>query len=88
VQYTVTVQTPQYRVGSVSSLLATPVSSTDASQGPTMPQLISNLATVGRDTTPANVSHYNTLPVFDVFASVQNRDLGGAAADVQQVLDQ
>ena len=29
VQYTVTVQTPQYRVGSVSSLLATPVSSTD-----------------------------------------------------------
>jgi multidrug efflux pump subunit AcrB len=88
VQYTVTVQTPQYRVGSVPSLLATPVSSTDPSQGPAMPQLISNLATVGRDTTPVNVSHYNTLPVFDVFASVQSRDLGGAAADVQRVLNQ
>jgi multidrug efflux pump subunit AcrB len=87
VQYTVTVQTPQYRVNSVASLLATPVSSTNVSQGQAMPQLMSNLATVGRDTTPANVSHYNTLPVFNVFASVQDRDLGGAVSDIQRILN-
>jgi multidrug efflux pump subunit AcrB len=63
------------------------VSSTNPSQGPSTPQLLSNLATVGHDTTPANLSHYNTLPVFDLFANTQDRDLGGTAADVQRVLN-
>ncbi|MCW3094656.1 MAG: Cation/multidrug efflux pump [Chthonomonadaceae bacterium] len=86
VQYIVTVQTPQYKVNSVASLLSTPVSSTDISGSHATPQLLSNMATVGRDTTPMVVSHYNTLPVFDVFASVQGRDLGGTAGDIQPIL--
>jgi multidrug efflux pump subunit AcrB len=31
------------------------------------------------------VSHYNVQPVIDVYASVQGRDLGGAASDIAQI---
>jgi multidrug efflux pump subunit AcrB len=54
--------------------------------GSPQPELLSALASVGRDTTPQIVNTYNTLPVFDVFASVENRDLGGATRDVEQLL--
>jgi multidrug efflux pump subunit AcrB len=87
VQYVVTVQTPQYRVNNVGALLSMPVSSNASATGDATPQLLSNLATVGRDTTPSVVSHYNTLPVYDVFASVQDRDLGGAVSDIQRTLN-
>src|SRR5262249_29928758 len=33
------------------------------------------------------VSHYNVQTVFEVYASVQGRDLGGVSADVQRVVD-
>jgi len=33
------------------------------------------------------VSHYNTQPVIDIFGSVQNRDLGGVAREIQPILD-
>ena len=37
---------------------------------------------------PVTVSHYNALPVMDIFANVQQRDLGGVAADVEKVIKQ
>ena len=67
--------------------MATPVSIPSATQGgPAIPQFLSNLATVHRDTTPAIVSAYQILPVFDVFASVENRDLGSATSDIQKIV--
>jgi multidrug efflux pump subunit AcrB len=86
VQYTVTVQTPQYKVNSLPALLAMPVSTPDPTQGQSTPQLLANLAATGRDTTPAVISHYNITPVYDIFASVENRDLGGAGADIRRIL--
>jgi multidrug efflux pump subunit AcrB len=88
VQYNVQVQTPQYRVNSVDALLGTPVATSSSPQGGPTPQLLSNLATTGRVITPAIVSHINTQPAFDVFASVENRDLGGAARDIRGILGQ
>jgi len=32
------------------------------------------------------ISHYNVQPVYDVYANVQGRDLGGVTADVQSIL--
>ncbi|MBI4875572.1 MAG: efflux RND transporter permease subunit [Acidobacteria bacterium] len=49
-------------------------------------QLLSNLATVERDRAILIVNHYNVQPVFDVYASVDQRDLGGVTADVQKIL--
>jgi multidrug efflux pump subunit AcrB len=50
------------------------------------PQVLANLATVQPGVTPVVVSHYNTQPVMDVYASVQGRDLGGVASDTRAVL--
>ena len=49
-------------------------------------QLLSNLVTVQRDFVPVIVNHYNVLPVFDVYANVDRRDLGGVGADVRKIM--
>jgi multidrug efflux pump subunit AcrB len=85
-EYTVAVQTPQYQVADIDSLLSMPISSVTQASGQVTPELLGGIATIGRDTTPEVVSSYNILPSFDVFASVENRDLGGATRDVQKLL--
>src|SRR5438105_2238381 len=50
------------------------------------PQLLSNLVTMRRTFSPANVSHYDVQPVFDVYANVQGRDLAAVATDVQRIV--
>jgi multidrug efflux pump subunit AcrB len=35
----------------------------------------------------ASINHYTVQPIIDVQASVHGRDLGGASADVQQIID-
>jgi len=49
-------------------------------------QLLSNLVTVHRDYSPVIVNHYNVLPVFDVYANVDRRDLGGVGAEVRKIM--
>ncbi len=84
VTYSVAVQTPEYRVDSLQALMNTPM---NAAHAPA-PQVLANLATVRPAVTPVLVSHYNTQPVMDVYASVQGRDLGGLAKDTRAVLKQ
>jgi multidrug efflux pump subunit AcrB len=82
VDYPVAVMTPQFRVDSTSELLRTPIRA--GTQGGA--QLIANLGTLERDFTPSVVNHYNVQPVYDVYANVQDRDLGGVSADVDRAL--
>jgi multidrug efflux pump subunit AcrB len=49
-------------------------------------QLLSNLVTVQRDYVPVIVNHYNVLPVFDVYANVDRRDLGGIGTEVRKIM--
>jgi multidrug efflux pump subunit AcrB len=84
VEYQVAVQTPQYQVSSIDELLRTPVSSTV--NGPT--QLLGNLVQVTPNSQFAVVSHYNIRPVIDVFVSVEGRDLGSIATQVDKLVDQ
>jgi multidrug efflux pump subunit AcrB len=51
------------------------------------PQLLSNLASFRRTVSDGVVNHFNVQPVYEVYADVQGRDLGGVAADVQRVVD-
>lgn len=83
VSYGVQVMTPQYRINSIDALQRTPISTTTSQ----MPQLLSNLATVQRSQSPANVSHYNVQPTIDILASVQDRDLAGVGSEVDKILD-
>ncbi|HEY6989405.1 MAG TPA: efflux RND transporter permease subunit [Bryobacteraceae bacterium] len=49
-------------------------------------QLLSNLVSVQREYAPVIVNHYNVWPVFDVYANVARRDLGGVAAQVKRIM--
>ncbi|MBV9305701.1 MAG: efflux RND transporter permease subunit, partial [Acidobacteriaceae bacterium] len=49
-------------------------------------QLLSNLVSVQRAYTPVIVNHYNVWPVFDVYANVDRRDLGGVGAEVRKIM--
>jgi multidrug efflux pump subunit AcrB len=77
--------------GAVASGPALPQGTTTgmatAPNPPAPPQLLSNLVTMGRALSPANVSHYDVQPIFDVYANVQGRDLAAVAADVQRIID-
>ncbi|MBS1790090.1 MAG: efflux RND transporter permease subunit [Acidobacteria bacterium] len=84
VSYFVTVQTPQYKVDSVDAIQSTPVTGGAAPA----PQLLSNLASFERRTTTAVVNHYNVQPLFDIYANVQGRDLGGVATEIDKVMDE
>jgi multidrug efflux pump subunit AcrB len=82
VSYIVAVQTPQHLIDSVEKLQSTPITSPGGSGA----QLLRNLATVGRSTTMANISHFNVQPVIDIYANVQDRDLGGVANDIDRII--
>jgi CzcA family heavy metal efflux pump len=84
VTYPLAVMTPQYKMDSLQALMNTPVS---AGAG-TSQEILANVATVAPTMNPAVVSHFNVLPVVDVYASVAGRDLGGVADDTQKILAQ
>lgn len=82
VVYSITAQTPQYRLDSPDALLNTPLTA----PGQPNPQLLSNIATITHSTDPLVISHYNIQPTYDIYSGTQNRDLGGVASDINQVI--
>ncbi len=54
---------------------------------PTQTQLLSNLATIDHGVATEIVNHYNVQPVFDVYANVDRRDLGGVTSQVQEIMN-
>jgi CzcA family heavy metal efflux pump len=84
VTYPIAIQSPQYRMTSIQALMNTPV--TGAAGFQTTPQVLGNLALLTPVARPAVVNHYNVLPVIDVYASTQGRDLGGVASDIMKAL--
>jgi multidrug efflux pump subunit AcrB len=85
IPYYLAVQTPEHKVNSLNALGNTPVSTSLAASGQTVPGMLSNVATLKRDTVATNSNQTNIQPVFDVYASVQGRDLGSVAADINKV---
>ncbi|MGY3229250.1 multidrug efflux pump subunit AcrB [Luteibacter sp. HA06] len=82
VSYAIVAATPQYLMDSMADLKALPV--TSAGDGAT--QILGGVASFSRGPSDAVVSHYNIMPAYDIYASIQGRDLGGVASDVQTVL--
>jgi multidrug efflux pump subunit AcrB len=84
--YYIAVQTPEHEISSVNDLDNTPVSTGISTTGDPVPGLLSNVATLKRDSLPTNSNQTNIQPVFDVYASVQDRDLGGVARDINKAV--
>ena len=53
-----------------------------------MPNLLGNVATAQRVPVQSVYNHSNIQPVYDVYASVQDRDLGSTAAAIQKVVQE
>ncbi len=85
VQYTVAVQTPQWRIDSVDALERIPLT---AGPSTAPPQLLANVATVSRDVGPTNLTHYNIARSLDVQVGVDGIDLGSVASPVQRIVDE
>lgn len=84
VNYSVLLQTPQYKVDSLAALARTPLASPRGAD--LEPQLLGNLATIGQDVSPAVIQHYSVQRVIDVNAGVHGRDLGSASAAVERAI--
>src|SRR6266581_3125674 len=84
IPYYLAVQTPERLVNSLNALGNTPVSTSLAVSGQIVPGMLGNVATFKRDTIATNSNQTNIQPVFDVYASVQGRDLGSVAAEINK----
>src|SRR6201981_4097450 len=86
IPYYIAVQTPERLVSSLNDIGNTPVSTTLASNGPPIPGLLSNVATLKRDSVPTNLNQTNIQPVYDIYTSVQGRDLGSVSSDIGKIV--
>jgi len=82
-QYSVVAQSPQAQLDSINALATTPITSGPASGNS---QLLANIATFHRGTSPAVVSHYNATSVIDVYGNAQGADLGFISTEVNKIV--
>jgi len=77
---------PEHAMDSLAALNSIPINASQPGEGDG--QLLANLATVLRTNGPPVFSHYNVMPVIDVFGGVSGRDLGGLLRDIQPLIAQ
>ena len=77
--YPLAVQTPQYRITTMDELENTPIRA-----GVGAPQMLSNLVSMSPSTRAATASHYNAQPMINLYASVDGRDLGAVATEIER----
>jgi multidrug efflux pump subunit AcrB len=82
--YLVAAQTPQIRLNTVEKIGNTPILVKNGGQT----QLLSNLAAVSHSTQPVVANHRDVQPVFDVYANVQDSDLGSVESRIEHVVKQ
>ncbi len=82
VSYPIVVQSPQQHVDSLPGIAGIPVTAGKAGDM----QVLGALGTVTREDADAVVSHYAIQPSLDLYATTQDRDLGGVAHDIQALL--
>jgi multidrug efflux pump subunit AcrB len=80
--YLVAAQTPQIRLNTVEKVGNTPIPVKNGGQT----QLLSNLASVTHSIQPVVANHRDVQPVFDVYANVQDSDLGSVESKIEDVV--
>jgi CzcA family heavy metal efflux pump len=83
VEYSLVAQTPQYNMSSVGDLDNVPITSL----GERHPEILGDVTSTSRRAEMADVSHYNIARAIDIFGNVQDRDLGGVAADINRIVE-
>ncbi|HSS07537.1 MAG TPA: efflux RND transporter permease subunit, partial [Rhodanobacteraceae bacterium] len=83
VSYPIVMQTPQYRLDSLSALANRPI---NGSTGAASQQVLGGIANFTRATGNALYSQYDIQSMVQINATAQDRDLGAVAADIRKVL--
>lgn len=86
VQYLVSARVPEHPMDSLAALNSIPVKAGQPDKN--VPQILANIATSERTSTSPIFSHYNVMPVIDIFGGVSGRDLGGVLRDIKPVVEQ
>jgi multidrug efflux pump subunit AcrB len=83
VNYSLIAQSPQYTISNLDDLENVSIT------GPAAPQaeILGDVASTTRGAGMAVVTHYNIQRTIDLYGSVQGRDLGGVATDVNRIID-
>jgi multidrug efflux pump subunit AcrB len=84
IQYLVNARTPEYQTTTLSELNSIPLSASKPGTG--NGEILSNVATTTRVSSQPIYSHYNVIPVVDVFGGVGGRDLGGVLSDIKPII--
>jgi multidrug efflux pump subunit AcrB len=84
----VNMQTPQSELTSLNQLETIPIDKGDDDPKAASSQILGALSRITQIGSPQLVSHYDMLPVIDIYASTQRRDLGDVNDAVQHVVEQ
>jgi multidrug efflux pump subunit AcrB len=85
IPYYFAVQTPEYRINSLNALNNTPISSTSSPQTP-VPNLLGNVGSPKRMGVQSVYNQSNIQRVYDVYANVQDSDLGRVSEAISQAV--
>ncbi|PYK35006.1 MAG: RND transporter [Verrucomicrobia bacterium] len=86
VQYLVNVRVPERQTTTLSELRSMPLSASKPGTG--NGQILDNVTDVTRITSQPIYTHYNVIPVIDVYGGVGGRDLGGVLSDIRPIVAQ
>jgi multidrug efflux pump subunit AcrB len=86
IPYYLAVQTPERQMSTVSDLLNTSITSASGGAVSPIPNTLGNVATMSRRYIQSVINHNNVAPVYDIYASVADRDLGSVASDINKVI--
>ncbi len=81
VTYPIALQTPQYQIDTLPALQNLPINAPGA---PTT--VLGGIADIRRNHSDAVVSQYDISPMVEIYATIQGRDLGSVASDIQKVI--
>jgi multidrug efflux pump subunit AcrB len=83
VSYNLVTQTPQYDIQSADDLQNIPISGLIQKR----PAILTDVAGIQRTDELASINHYNIRRTVDIYASVQDRDLGAVGRDVDRIVE-
>jgi len=86
VQYLVNVRVPERQTTTLSELRSMPLSASKPGTG--NGQILDNVTDVTRITSQPIYTHYNVIPVIDVYGGVGGRDLGRVLSDIRPIVAQ
>jgi multidrug efflux pump subunit AcrB len=85
IPYYLVVQTPEYRLTSLNDLNNTPISSSASARAP-IPNVLGNVASMERRSVQSVYNHINIQQVYDIYASVQDSDLGEVSRSIKAIV--